>query len=74
VRRKEIRSAPGHLLPVPRDVSRNFDELRTQNPLLPEPGTVRKHLDNAYAKLGVGSRTAAVTLLWGGRAASEPAA
>ena len=26
------------------------------------PGTVRKHLDNAYAKLGVGSRTAAVAV------------
>lgn len=27
------------------------------------PGTVKKHLDNVYAKLGVGTRTAAVTRL-----------
>jgi DNA-binding CsgD family transcriptional regulator len=29
------------------------------------PGTVRKHLENAYAKLGVGTRTGAVALFFG---------
>lgn len=29
------------------------------------PGTVRKHLENTYAKLGVHTRTAAVTRLRG---------
>jgi DNA-binding CsgD family transcriptional regulator len=30
------------------------------------PGTVRKHLDNVFATLGVNSRTAAATLVFGG--------
>lgn len=30
------------------------------------PGTVKKHLDNVYAKLGVGTRTAAITRLRAG--------
>jgi DNA-binding CsgD family transcriptional regulator len=33
-------------------------------------GTVRKHLENIYARLGVGSRTAAVTRAFPGRVAS----
>ena len=28
------------------------------------PGTVRKHLENVYAKLGVRTRTAAVARFW----------
>jgi DNA-binding CsgD family transcriptional regulator len=37
------------------------------------PGTVRKHLENAYAKLGVTNRTAAVAAFFGLVAADEDA-
>jgi DNA-binding CsgD family transcriptional regulator len=36
------------------------------------PGTVRKHLENAYAKLGVRSRAQAVAMLAGVGTASQP--
>jgi len=36
--------------------------------------TVRKHLENAYAKLGVGTRTAAVAKAFGGRSANSTSA
>ena len=35
------------------------------------PGTVRKHLDNIYSKLGVHNRTAAVTAYWPSNAAEQ---
>jgi DNA-binding CsgD family transcriptional regulator len=36
------------------------------------PGTVRKHLDNVYAKLGVRNRAAAVAVVLGGDEPASP--
>ena len=38
------------------------------------PGTVRRHLENVFAKLGVHTRTAAAALLWDGNSLGETAA
>jgi DNA-binding CsgD family transcriptional regulator len=44
-------------------VARGYTNDEVARALWISPGTVRKHLENAYAKLGVSTRTAAVAAL-----------
>ena len=57
-------SAAGHLTPREREilawVARGKTNREIAAVLYLAPGTVGKHLDNVYAKLGVGSRAGAV--------------
>jgi DNA-binding CsgD family transcriptional regulator len=49
---------------VMRLVAEGLSNGEVANALFLAPGTVRKHLDNIYAKLGVHNRTAAVSVYW----------
>ena len=48
---------------VMRCVNRGLSNVEIAGVLVVEPSTVRKHLEHVYAKLGVGSRTAALAKL-----------
>jgi DNA-binding NarL/FixJ family response regulator len=67
--------APVPLTSREREILRLVREGKTNTEIAGElwvsPGTVKKHLENVYAKLGVASRAAAATAAQAGSAAAQ---
>ena len=54
---------------IPHLVAAGYTNAQIARRLVVSPGTVRIHLQNIYTRLGVSSRTAAVTNAFSGRVA-----
>jgi DNA-binding NarL/FixJ family response regulator len=63
-RRAAARPLTGRQRELLRMVAAGHDNIAIARQLGVSPGTVRKHLENAFARLGVSSRTAAIAKLY----------